>query len=980
MKHSKSRRKYIAIFCGVLGLSVTEVYGQGFTYDNPGKLAQGSGTGRADYDVWYPDIEFPLESAPAFANSQVYSVGGSQGPAGSQCSTYNYRYPWQDNFCETRGWSMPLCPSGTGHQGQDIRPSTCEDNQHWIIASESGVVTLVNESISAIVIRDSLGRFHEYLHWDDSLVSTQQQISKGQKIGRVSNIINGTRQTTYHLHFAIQENLGNGLIYTPPYMSLVRAYQRKIGVVEDSPVVIDSLKLSPNSVVQISTEITATVTIRNDDEDTVLLREILIAGRLNGIDDCTNYQLGLNECNEPGICPDFTSAENVLLQPGETFTYTGTFTPQVAGKYHFEVFYRMGDVNCSGWRWNVPIVNGQNNSAELEVVEQCITTGAKSSRGTDICLPSTATATLLPTPSRTITPTPSSTPTLIFVSPTATPTATSTSTSYDSIACIRYELIKLTEWPNGIAPLYVGQDFIANLTSRDSPYDILTGFDLITRTKHDLFVDLLPGSDRLRIHHAGATDERRLFFQTFDRINDTFQYPRLHAFDFNSQSFVHVDLPIHGAYGLISSDGHIFSHTTTEGDSPNYPNSILQTHQKDTLELIGAREIDGRIIHIDELSNRIFSKQDSTKLLEIDFETGEVIRKYESPGFIINSYYFAAGGKIFLGTYLDSNYPVNVVDLHCNTLTKFTSPNASEVLGRQIAGADGMLAVNRLSRYLRVFDTRTMTEVYSLDKSQILQLAGSPYSQDFYMITMIPSLVRPLIHELYQLKCVETTLVDSGNGEDCDFRSPTPNSTPTPKATSTRDRTATPTPPVNCASSISAPAPCPPRPDYCMATVNNSISVRMANNARLERTNRIIWRLQANNQPQRLVCNPTTVTQQTICLYDGNELIADIPLSAGALCETEPCWTQVNQQSFYWRNANLENHLGVQRVRVTQNARGDISLALQAKGESVPKFDLPISNNRLIAQWQIDDSICFESVFSDEHHRIRQTSQTYIGR
>ena len=37
----------------------------------------------------------------------------------------NYEYPWRDNFCETRDFSVGRCPAGWGHQGQDIRPSFC---------------------------------------------------------------------------------------------------------------------------------------------------------------------------------------------------------------------------------------------------------------------------------------------------------------------------------------------------------------------------------------------------------------------------------------------------------------------------------------------------------------------------------------------------------------------------------------------------------------------------------------------------------------------------------------------------------------------------------------------------------------------------------------------------------------------------------------------------------------------------------------
>ena len=102
-----------------------------FSYNPPGSLVPGSGEGRVDEKVYAPAMRFPIEEGPAFANSQVWGIGGSEGPGGSQCSEGNFSYPWSDNYCETRSWDMPLCPSGIGHQGQDIRAATCDKNVHW---------------------------------------------------------------------------------------------------------------------------------------------------------------------------------------------------------------------------------------------------------------------------------------------------------------------------------------------------------------------------------------------------------------------------------------------------------------------------------------------------------------------------------------------------------------------------------------------------------------------------------------------------------------------------------------------------------------------------------------------------------------------------------------------------------------------------------------------------------------------------------
>lgn len=198
-----------------------------FRYLPPGDLIPGSGTGRVDYNVYLPGMRFPIENAPAYVNSQVYAAGGSQPPdgaTGGQCSPENYGYPWRDNYCEKRGWDMPLCPSGTGHQGVDIRPSTCEDSKHWAVASEGGTITNIGY-VSVSLQGDSSIR-HRYLHLNPGnlAVWVGKKVKAGDKIGLVSDNTNGQYWTTWHLHF----DMYSGGNFIPPYMSLVRAYEKLV--------------------------------------------------------------------------------------------------------------------------------------------------------------------------------------------------------------------------------------------------------------------------------------------------------------------------------------------------------------------------------------------------------------------------------------------------------------------------------------------------------------------------------------------------------------------------------------------------------------------------------------------------------------------------------------------------------------------------------------------------------------------------------
>ncbi len=229
MKNSWWMKLLPATLFLVMGLVMVpeSVFAQ-FTYKPAGQLKAGSGTGRKDTKVYVPGMRFPLESAPAYANSQVWGRGGMNGGGGGQCDAPNYSYPWYDNYCETRSWGMPLCPAGKGHQGQDIRPATCTKNKHYVVAAEAGTVT----SISTYSVNiQSGGTLHRYMHMNHSnlLVKVGQKVTRGQRLGLVSNNM-GNTPTTIHLHYDLRQTVSNvGSVHVPTYMSLVRSYEALIG-------------------------------------------------------------------------------------------------------------------------------------------------------------------------------------------------------------------------------------------------------------------------------------------------------------------------------------------------------------------------------------------------------------------------------------------------------------------------------------------------------------------------------------------------------------------------------------------------------------------------------------------------------------------------------------------------------------------------------------------------------------------------------
>lgn len=253
-----------------------------FTYYRPGSLLDHTGyderNGRADYTV-YANIRFPIDRAPAFANSQVFMHGGNCYGASEpkpkkkndpyQCTVNNkqlyffegrkenFSYPWRDNFCEERPWTVGQCPGGHGHQGQDIRPGAqgkaasssgcepddknsarCEPYLHDAVAVSNSYVwrSKGQEALFLVVNEPNQHIKFRYLHMlpdrmdrDGLITAKTKYVREGDKIGKVGNYEEGPNGTTYHLHFDIQVPTKDGWVWVNPYMTLVSAYERLIG-------------------------------------------------------------------------------------------------------------------------------------------------------------------------------------------------------------------------------------------------------------------------------------------------------------------------------------------------------------------------------------------------------------------------------------------------------------------------------------------------------------------------------------------------------------------------------------------------------------------------------------------------------------------------------------------------------------------------------------------------------------------------------
>lgn len=243
-----------------------------FTYRPPGELIANSGYRRAgglrDRTV-YSQIRFPIEQAPAFANSQSFMNWGDcylkgrlprphdKGDAYrcrlndkklvfDESAAENYSYPWQDNFCETRDFQAGQCPGGFGHQGQDIRPGSCTprtsmsdrciSNLYGTVAVRDGVVVRTPKQQALLLLVNSRTehiRFR-YMHMSPGKLDADgfvhgRRVSEGQRVGVVSNYQGFPGGTTTHLHFDMQVFTRDGWIWVNPYVTLIASYERLIG-------------------------------------------------------------------------------------------------------------------------------------------------------------------------------------------------------------------------------------------------------------------------------------------------------------------------------------------------------------------------------------------------------------------------------------------------------------------------------------------------------------------------------------------------------------------------------------------------------------------------------------------------------------------------------------------------------------------------------------------------------------------------------
>lgn len=98
--------------------------------------------------------------------------------------------------------------------------------------------------------------------------------------------------------------------------------------------------------------INATFSVTNRGTGSIVMNKLLAGGRVGAV--CSG-----------GACPDFTPRTNVRLDPGQTYNYSGTFTPSAVGHYTFSVAYQKTD-----GVWVMPVESEKGAVNVLNIVVQ----------------------------------------------------------------------------------------------------------------------------------------------------------------------------------------------------------------------------------------------------------------------------------------------------------------------------------------------------------------------------------------------------------------------------------------------------------------------------------------------------------------------------------------------------------------------------------------------------------------------------------
>ncbi|WP_306752405.1 M23 family metallopeptidase [Paracoccus actinidiae] len=311
-------RVSLAVFLATIPLAVPA---QDLQYFPPGDILPTNVSGITARIVHFPEWTFPMK---------VGVATGQHAYIGTQLGRYHklawdndprlYAYPHRDNQCEPRDWTVNACPSAKGHQGNDIRANSNVDNTWEVVAVEAGTVTKVTSN-TTVIVRSSGGNHSvRYLHMHPNSIAAAGiragvQVTRGQVLGKVSNIMNGTPNTSLHLHIDVYAGTNASGAHMQIYPSLIAAYRRAWGL--DDLVESGVLKQDPSREVRGGAVRPPALTSGGTGSPTGSCRGIALAPPLATVDASTISSYWLHNCSVMGLVADNASGSRrfVYYQP-----------------------------------------------------------------------------------------------------------------------------------------------------------------------------------------------------------------------------------------------------------------------------------------------------------------------------------------------------------------------------------------------------------------------------------------------------------------------------------------------------------------------------------------------------------------------------------------------------------------------------------------------------------------------------------------
>ena len=115
--------------------------------------------------------------------------------------------------------------------------------------------------------------------------------------------------------------------------------------------------------------------------------------------------------------------------------------------------------------------------------------------------------------------------------------------------------------------------------------------------------------------------------------------------------------------------------------------------------------------------------------------------------------------------------------------------------------------------------------------------------------------------------------------------------------------------------------------------------------------------------------DPTVGTEYTLCLYAGNDILAELTAPAGTmLCGTKPCWKVIGSPPTVIKYKDRQKppaYDGVKQLMGKANLSGKAKVQVKAQGSTIPAISLGSGlTYPVTAQVVTSDGGCWEATFT----------------